>query len=635
MFLLFSCSEGQKEWNLDSPSGKIRFTVTTAESNQLFYHVSLNDSGSENTLISESPLGLRRSDGTFVTGLTFVEASPISVIDETFEVMAGKSRIIENKANEHTLTFKNQNGAKIQVIVRAYDDGVAFRYAFPEKDSTRYTVEEELTGFAIAGEGKAWMQPYDKVTQWSPAYETYYETGIPVGTPAPSTEGWSFPALFRTEKAWLLLTEAAVDSCYFAAHLNQQADKGLYTIRMPEENEANETVPQKPSSSLPWQTPWRVVIIGKELSTVVESNLVVKLNPPSMISDISWIRPGRASWSWWSDAASPRNFASLKKFIDLAVNMGWEYSLVDANWDLMEGGNIEQLVKYANSRNIGILMWYNSGGAHNSVTERPRDIMSDPIKRKEEFKKLAAWGVKGVKVDFFQSDKPGIIKQYFEILQDAADNKIMVNFHGCTLPRGWNRTWPNLVSMESVRGAECYGFDSLFTDHAPWHNAVLPFTRNVVGSMDYTPVTLSDQKFPHITTYGHELALPIIFESGMLHFADRAGIYLNLPEEPRDFLKKVPVVWDESLLLDGEPGKFCIMARRYGDVWYVGGINGTPGALSRDIDLSRLGNKDYAVLTITDGDGPREFTSTKSTIRAAEKLRVNLLPFGGFVALLK
>jgi hypothetical protein len=630
-----SCTGGQQQWSVDSPSGNIRFTVALAENNQLFYRVSLVDSGRTMPVISQSPLGILRSDADFSKGLSFVKALPVGQIDETFGMITGKTRILHNKANELKLTFRNAHNDLIELVIRACDDGVAFRYGFPEKDFNRYTVEEELTGFAPAGVGKAWMQPYDKVTQWSPAYETYYQCGIPIGTPAPSSEGWSFPALFQTTNAWVLLTEAAVDSCYFAAHLNPLAASGIYTIRMPEEAEANGLVPQKPSSVLPWYTPWRVAIIGKDLSAIVESNLVEKLNPPAAIADTGWIKPGRASWSWWSDAASPRNFATLKKFVDLAVTMGWEYSLVDANWDLMEGGTIEQLVQYANSSNIGIWMWYNSGGAHNSVTERPRDIMSDPVKRKEEFKKLAAWGVKGVKVDFFQSDKQDIIKQYFDILKDAADNRIMVNFHGCTLPRGWNRTWPNLLSMEAVRGAECYGFDSLFTSRAPGHNATLAFTRNAVGSMDYTPVAFTNQRFPHITTYGHEMALSVVFESGILHFADRVAAYTSLPPECRSFLKNIPVVWDETRLLAGVPGEYCIMARRKGDTWYLGGINGTQDSRNWNVDLSLLGSKACDVMTITDGNSPGEFVSTISVIKAAEKLGISVLPFGGFVATLR
>jgi hypothetical protein len=261
--------------------------------------------------------------------------------------------------------------------------------------------------------------------------------------------------------------------------------------------------------------------------------------------------------------------------------------------------------------------------------------MNNPELRKAEFQKLAGWGVKGVKVDFFQSDKQEIIKQYFGILKDAADNKIMVNFHGCTMPRGWNRTWPNLVSMEAVRGAESYKFDSAYTEKAVWHNTILPFTRNVIGSMDYTPVTFTNQKYPHKTSFGHELALSIVFESGILHLADNYESYRTLPEAPKNFLKTVPVVWDSTLLLAGYPGKDCVMARKSGDSWYIGGINGTSEKQSWEIDLSRLKGQDFSASVITDGATDKEFLSSEIAIKAGEKLKVEVLPFGGFVAVLK
>ncbi len=634
--LLISCKDKKEEWIVSSPSGSIEFNVTFSENDQLFYSVFQKDSSGKKKIIGNSSLGIVRSDASFIQHLRFIAQGPIISIDETFSLSSGKRKTIHDHSNEMTLTFENDKGDKIQLIVRTSNDGIAFRYYFPDVDSTVvYNVEEEVTGFSINGNGKTWLQPYDKITNWSPGYERYFENGIPIGSTAPSTEGWAFPALFQTEEAWMLLTEAAVDSTYFASHLQPRADSGLYVIRMPEVSEANNTVTHIPSSTLPWATPWRVIIVGKNLSDIVESDMVVKLNPPSQISDPSWIKPGRSSWSWWSDAASSKNFASLKKFVDLSAEMGWEYSLVDANWDIMEGGTIEQLVDYARSKNVGILMWYNSGGAHNSVTERPRDIMSNDVKRKEEFKKLAAWGVKGVKVDFFQSDKPKIIKQYLDILKDAADNKILVNFHGCTLPRGWNRTWPNLIGMEAVKGAECYAFDSLYTSHAVWHNTILPFTRNVIGSMDYTPVTFSNQRYPHATTYAHELALSVVFETGILHIADKGEAILSLPDAPKNFLKTVPVVWDSTVLLAGYPGKDCIIARRSNNVWYLGGINGTNEKQKWEIDLSRLKGKVFSASVITDGRTDHEFTASDLIVAQGEKLMVEVLPFGGFVATLK
>jgi len=630
-----SCSSKKTQWSVTSPSERIQFNIVLNENNQLMYDVLLIESGVKMQLINSSPLGIRRADASFTKNLEFVAEGPETTISESFSLPVGKRKIINTETNELILSFKNEDGKQIELISRISNDGVAFRYRFPESDTNQFSVEEELTGFYIAGEGKTWMAPYDKVTLYSPGYERYFENGIPVGTNAPGEEGWCLPALFQTENAWILLTEAALDSAYFGFHLQPNAEEGKYRLRMPEAGEANNVCSHIPQSSLPWSTPWRVLIIGKNLSDIVESNMVVSLNPESQIEDESWIKPGRASWSWWSDWPSSKDFGKLKKFVDLAVDMGWEYSLVDANWDIMTGGNIEELAKYANSKNIGILMWYNSGGPHNDVTERPRDIMSNPELRKAEFKKLAEWGVKGVKVDFFQSDKPQIIKQYFDILKDAADNKIMVNFHGCTMPRGWNRTWPNLMTMEAVRGAESYGFDSAYTEKATWHNTILPFTRNVIGSMDYTPVTFSNQQFPHKTSYGHELALSIVFESGILHMADNVESYKSLPEAPKNFLKTVPVVWDSTLLLAGYPGKDCVMARKSGDSWHIGGINGTEEKQSWEIDLSRLNGQDFAASIISDGASEKEFTTSEIVLKQDDKLKIEVLPFGGFVATLK
>jgi hypothetical protein len=632
---IISCSTKPAKWSVESPSENILFNLFLNENNHLLYNVSINDSGEIKEIISDSPMGLKRRDAFFTEKLKFVSVTPEQTISESFSMPTGKRKIINSETNELMVTFQNESGNLIEIIVRVSNDGAAFRYRFPETDETLYYVEEEVTEFHIKGEGKKWISPYDKVTTYSPGYERYFENGIPIGTNAPGEEGWCLPALFETKDAWILLTEAALDSTYFGSHLQPNAEGGRYKIRMPEASEANNIYPNIPNSTLPWSTPWRVFLIGKELSDVVESDFVVTLNPPSKISDESWIKPGRASWSWWSDWPSSKDFNKLKKFVDLAVEMGWEYSLVDANWDIMTGGNIEQLIEYANSKNIGILMWYNSGGAHNDVTERPRDIMSNPEARKAEFEKLAKWGVKGIKVDFFQSDKPAIIKQYFDILKDAADNQIIVNFHGCTMPRGWKRTWPNLVTMEAARGAESYGFDENYPEKAVWHNTILPFTRNVIGPMDYTPVAFSNQKFPHKTSYGHELALSIVFESGILHFADNCESYRALPEEPKAFLKTVPVTWDESFLIAGYPGKDCVMARKNGDTWFIGGINGTDKEQSWEIDLSRLGSQEFTAAVITDGASDTEFFAEELSVKSGEKLKVKVLPFGGFVATLK
>jgi hypothetical protein len=406
--------------------------------------------------------------------------------------------------------------------------------------------------------------------------------------------------------------------------------EGSYRIRLPEPEEARGTCEAEPVSTLPWTLTWRVIMVSRNLNGIVESTLVQDLSEENILEDESWIKPGRVSWSWWSDHDSPKSFEKLQEFIDLAAEMGWEYSLVDANWNMMRGGNIEDLIHYANEQGVGLLLWYNSGGPHNTVGEQLRDAMHIREKRREEFAKLQKWGIKGVKVDFFQSDKPKIIKQYHDILKDAIDYNILVNFHGCTVPRGWERTYPHLMSMEAVRGAECYSFDPRFPEAAPWYNTILPFTRNAVGPMDYTPVSFSDQTYPHITTYGHEIALPIIFQSSLQHFADRVSIFRELPDFAKEYLKVIPVSWEETRLVDGYPGKFVVLARKSGQTWYFAGISGIKEPLDIELILPFIKKGGYLAEIITDGDKERSFMYYKKPFNNTTVLDIELKPLGGF-----
>ena len=260
------------------------------------------------------------------------------------------------------------------------------------------------------------------------------------------------------------------------------------------------------------------MIVADAATRILESDLVLDLSPPARDSDWSWVKPGRAAWSWWSKSDSPKHAEQLNAFTDLAAEMGWEYALVDANWNLMQTGTIDDVVAHAKAKGVGLILWYNSGGPHNIVTEAPRDRMTTREARRAEFAKLRDWGVKGVKVDFWHSDKQDRIQQYRDVLRDAAEFHLIVDFHGCTIPRGWSREFPNLVSMEAVFGAEQYKARAEMSKNGPRHNTILPFTRNVVGSMDYTPVTFSDSKFPHTTTDAHELALAVVFEFGRAAF---------------------------------------------------------------------------------------------------------------------
>ncbi len=636
---LCSSARASRAWTVTSPDGQVRLELSLtapkdqsypADKERLYWRAFY----AGRVAVGYSPLGLIRNDAVFLDGLSPVKAGPSEQVQQTYRMLRGKRREVKVSANQRTVTFRTPQGFLLQVILRAQNDGVAFRYRFPEKSSKTYTIKRELTGFKLPAGGKVWAHPYDRITVYTPAYETYWKQGVPVGTAAPRPEGWAFPVLFCNPEGtlWGLISEADLDESYCGCHLEQYCRNGLYRIRFPENSEANGNFSSEPSWTLPWQTPWRLVILGDPPGSIVESTFVTDLSRASVLDDTKWIKPGRVSWSWLSDHDSPQDCPILLSFIDLAAQMGWEYSLVDANWTIMRNGTIHEVLAEGRKKGVGILLWYNSGGIHNSVSEKPRGLMWDPLVRRHEFALLKKWGVRGVKVDFFQSDKQRIIQLYLEILRDAAKYKIMVNFHGCTIPRGWGRTYPHLMGMEAVKGAECYSFDRAFTAHAPSHNALLPFTRNAIGPMDYTPVMFRDNVYPHITTYAHELALAVVFECGWIHFADAVKPYLTLPPEPKRFLKEVPAAWDDTLCPAGDPGKYVVLARRSGRKWFLGGVNGEDKERALSLPLSFLRAERVTLVLIEDGPGGRSFQVRRLEVNRASELKLKLLPYGGFAA---
>ncbi len=654
-FCMCGCA-ASNVWQVASPGGGVTMTVALASlegqadypaAERLYYKVGL--AGHE--LVPFSPLGIVRQDAAFVDGLAFVRASGATEVRESYAMPHGKRRVCRNDFVERTLTFANAQGEELSLVVRAYDDGVAFRYVFPGSGEGPRTVVEEATGFRAPAGSRAWIQPYDEASQWTPAYEPLYLNGISAGTPSPKKAGWAYPALFQifdpsytnitdmksiwpATAGWMLFTEAAVDGEYCGTRFAAVPSQNVYRLRMPDEAEGNGVGAVLPTSTLPWTMPWRAIIVGRTLAPIVESTLVLNLNPPSTLGDTSWIAPGRVSWSWWSDHDSPKSADKLNSFVDLAKEMGWEYTLIDANWNIMQQGTVEDVLDHARAQGVGALLWYNSGGPHNIVTEAPRDRMTAREARRAELARLRERGVKGVKVDFFQSDKQNIMQLYHDILKDAAEFRMLVNFHGCTLPRGWSRTYPHLLAMEAVRGAECYTFDKEYPAAAFRHNTILPFTRNVVGPMDYTPVAFTNGGNEPLTTWAHELALAVVFECGLVHFADRVSAFRDLPEPVKGFLRAVPAAWDDTRLLAGEPGSTAVIARRRGNDWYVGGINGLESLASGTCSLDFLDEGSYALTHIGDSAGGKGFAVSTGTMTRAGVLAISMLPRGGFAAML-
>ncbi len=613
-----------------SPNGKIEVTLLCDQSEKVgswYLEVGYGTEGERELVIPRVDLGLVREDQAFGDQLDLVDASTIRFIEETYRAVHGKRAKCSNVGNERVFSFENPERSKFEIIVRAYDDGVAFRYAFPEEGGS-YLVEDELTAYQVEDGVTRWLQ------KWNPANERIYSSM----TDGATQEEWCYPALFHTENrsSWFLLHESDVDRRYSGTKLSNKENASHYKLSFHDQGDARGVGDSKPTISLPWESPWRVVVLG-ELSDIVESTLVDDVAKPNALENTDWIKPGAASWNYWSNNHGTKDFQVVTDFADLAARMGWRYTLLDWEWDSMEnGGDLYDAIEYIKSIGVTPLMWYNSGGDHTWVPATPKDRMLTRENRVEEFTKLQDLGVAGVKVDFFESEKQHMIDYYLDIVEDAAEFEMLVYFHGCLVPRGWSRTYPNLMTYEGVRGAEWYNNTPELTTTAPEHNTVMPFTRNVVGAMDYTPVTFTNSKHPHLTSFGHELALSVVFESPIQHFADRPEGYDTLPDAARTFLKEVPVAWDDTQFISGYPGESAILARRKGESWYLGGINGVWKAMQTELTFPFLSEgEEYRLTLIADGEHDRTFETSYHVVDRDSSMTVSMLARGGFTAALE
>lgn len=630
-FSFCALSSFAQKATVQSPDQRMSVALFSTEDNNAggwYIKASYNNKEKMAEIIPRIDIGLVRSDQDFSTQLTFIKAAKPRLIHEQYTALHGKRTVCSNEANEVIISFENPSKAKLNVIIRAYNDGIAFRYEFPEKQGT-FVVKDELTAYTIPRETSRWME------KWNTANEGFYTS---MSDSSIQQQQWCYPALFKLkdEECWFLLHEADVTGTYCGTKLSNINNEGVYKLTFPDQEDGRGLGASQPTITLPWQSPWRVIIAGK-LPDIVASTLVDDVSSPSVITHTNWIRPGIASWNYWSSNHGTKDYKIVCEFADLAAAMNWPYTLLDWEWDEMRnGGNLEDALQYIHSKGVKPLMWYNSGGPHTYVNSTPRDRLLTHEKRVAEFAKLKQLGVAGIKVDFFESEKQDMIQYYLDILKDAAASEIMVYFHGCLVPRGWTRTYPNLMTYEAVRGAEWYNNGPGFTTAAPVHNTILPFARNVVGPMDYTPVTFTNSQYPHITSYGHELALSIVFESGIQHLADRPEGYLQLPAAAGALLKEVPAAWDDTRLLAGYPGKEVVLARRSGNGWFIGGINAETHEKKEKISFSFLpeGIK-YKLTLISDGKHDKALATRYLMVDRSSTVEVEMLRGGGFAAVLK
>ncbi|MEJ2617559.1 MAG: glycoside hydrolase family 97 catalytic domain-containing protein, partial [Ignavibacteriaceae bacterium] len=576
-------------------------------------------------VLPNSPLGISRKDQQYVNNLSLIKESESKPVHNKYQMITGKRKNCENFGIEKVFSYKNSDGQPLDIVFRAYNDGVVFRYVFPNHSDSLVNIISEATTYVLPDSTYRWMQPYNEV------YEDFYNFSK-TGKDEKKKQEWGLPALFKVndEPVWALISEANITENNCAARLCNLDNFNEYKVTYPPERKNFQQTGVE--TSLPWSSQWHVLIIGN-LSDIVESTLITDVIEPGKLNNTDWIEPGPVSWIYWANNHGSKDYQKVVEYVNLATDMNWPYILIDWEWDSMtNGGNINDAVKYANSKGIKPLLWYNSGTSWLDPTPNDRIITHE--KREEEFTWLNKIGVYGIKVDFFAGDQQDMMKFYIDILKDAAEHHLMVNFHGATVPRGWNRTFPNLMTMEAVYGAEWYNNRPTLTNKAAAHNTTLPFTRNVIGPMDYTPVTFSNSQHPHITTYGHELALSVVFESGLQHFADRPSAYESLPTEPKNFLKHVSVAWDDTKLIDGYPGQKVVIARKKGNQWYIGGVNGKDSVQTLKVNINFLGSGNYNLQLIKDGNNEKSFSYDSLNVTNGDAINVDCLPRGGFAGIL-
>jgi hypothetical protein len=627
--------KAQQVAQLQSPDKSLVLNVFLSASGEVQYRI--QKSGVN--IIQPSVLGMMMKSHDFTQRMKLAAKSKPERITDNYQTKNAKKSSIQYQANQLVLSFINKEEKKMDIIFRLSNDGLAFRYSFPWIKN-KETIIKEHSSFAFDKKARAWLQPMSEAkTGWQqchPSYEEHYLQNIPVGTLSPLKSGWVYTALFKTNDTWVLITEAALDGTYCGTRLINDSASSVYSIGFADPREVFTGGGYLPVNNKRWLTPWRIITIGS-LKTIAESTLGTDLAPAAITIDHSFIKPGKASWSWINSKDDNITFAEQQKYIDYAADMHWQYCLVDAAWDVKIGyDSIKILSDYAAKKNVGLLLWYNSAGDWNTVAYTPKDKLLTKEGREEEFSRLQSMGIKGVKIDFFGGDGQSMIQYYIDILNDAAKHKLLVNFHGATLPRGWQKTYPHLMTTEAIYGMEMVTFDQHAADVQANHCAMLPFTRNAFDPMDFTPMNLTgltSSNCTRKTTPAFELALSVLFLSGIQHFAQAPEGMTKVSDDVKLFLKTLPDYWDDVKFLEGYPGKYAVIARRSGNRWYIAGINGEKNEKKVSLDLTSF-RKIKATL-FTDGAAGELLSKTISNTAKQKKSDIMLKANSGFVIVLE
>lgn len=635
--LIISFSAFCQKYDLAGPDGKLLVTVAV-EQGKPVYSVKYNGI----TMLEPSPLGLATTVGNFADDMKFFSTSE-NVIDKKYSQSRIKKSLVRYIANERIYSFSNIKNQKIDIIFRVSNNDIAIRYYIHRAGNpANCIIQKELTGFNFPDKATVFLTPQaTPMIGWErtkPSYEEDYIVDAPLGTPSQYGVGFTFPGLFRIgSDGWVLVSETGVTSAFCGSKLSEGTKDGLYSIAYPEPGENNGIGSHLPAISLPGYTPWRTITVGSTLKPIVETTVPFDVVEP-LYEPSKDYRFGRSTWSWimWQDNSI--NYTDQVKYIDLAAAMGWEYVLIDGLWDQNPTIGYERmpdLVKYAQSKGIDVFIWYNSNGYWNNAPQGPKNRMHNAIVRKKEMKWLQSMGVKGLKVDFFGGDKQETMKLYEDILSDANDYGLMIIFHGCTLPRGWERMYPNYVGSEAVLASENLIFNQRNNDMEAFNACLHPFIRNAVGSMEFGPVLLNkrhnrtnDGGNIRRTSDVFQLATSVLFQNAVQMFALAPNNLTDAPAFAIDFMKKVPTTWDETVFIDGYPGKYVILARRHAEKWFLVGVNAQKEVLNLKIQFP-----DFAGKTITRYADDKNFVSFTDNLKVKKngEIPVVIQPNGGII----
>ena len=595
--LLGSSVASAENKQITSPDGKLVVTVADMDGRPS-YSVSY-----DNVLfLKPSPLGMIANIGDFSSGMSLEKNVSTNKIDETYELASIKKSKVRYVANEAVFSFTQQGKTIYDVIFRISNNDVAFKYRmYPQGETLSCVIKKEATGFAFPDGTTTFLCPQSKpmggFARTSPSYETSY-TADDVAGKNGWGEGYTFPCLFRNgDNGWTLVSETGVNGGYCASRLLGHKE-GVYTIGFPQEGEANGNGTVSPGIALPGETPWRTITVGKTLAPIVETTVPFDVVKPLYQAKGEYTY-GRGSWSWIIGMDGSTNYKEQLRYIDFSAAMGYQSVLVDALWDKQIGRDkIEELAKYGKNKGVALYLWYNSNGYWNDAPQTPRGIMDNAIARRKEMKWMQSIGIRGIKVDFFGGDKQMTMQLYEDILSDANEYGLLVIFHGCTLPRGWERMYPNFASSEAVLASENLHFSQGSCDHEAFNATLHPFIRNTVGSMDFGGSALNKyynadnapRGSRRVTSDVYALATAVLFQSPVQHFALAPNNLTDAPSWAIDFMKEVPTTWDEVRFIDGYPGKYVILARRHGDKWYIAGVNAQKETLKLKVNLPMFSN---------------------------------------------